>query len=398
MVGRVLLRRLAPPLLAALVLVVGAPEAFAIGERTLTRKLGVQMKRAAPASGAYVKNLTTGERIYRLRAQRERIPASNEKLWTTVAALERFGEDGVLRTTALATRSLSLDGTLPGNLYLRGEGDPTLSTARLEVLAQDLADAGLARVRGRVIGDETAFDARRGPVTKGIGSDVGGPLGALILDRGASGAADPAAFAAEVLARQLRDAGVKVSVDARSGRTPPGAQALGVARSPSVRTLVQAMNVPSDNYLAEMLLKAVAVTDGARATTRRGAAYASRVAEDVYGVTPEIVDGSGLSRRDRATPRDLVSLLGQLFEVDAFFRSLAVMGISGTLDDRLDSSTARGRCRGKTGTLRDVSTLSGYCETVGGDTVVFSIMMNRTDVTGARSVQDRMVDLIARLD
>ncbi|MEJ7894125.1 MAG: D-alanyl-D-alanine carboxypeptidase/D-alanyl-D-alanine-endopeptidase [Solirubrobacteraceae bacterium] len=391
-------RRLIPLLAMAFVLVAGARDATALGERTLARKLAVEMRQAAPASGAYVENLTTGERVYQLRAQTARIPASNEKLWTTVAALERFGEDGVLRTTALALRPLSLNGTLQGNLYLRGEGDPTLSTARLEVLAQDLADAGLSRVTGRVIGDESAFDSRRGPVSRGIDSDVGGPLGALILDRGASGAADPAAHAAEVLARQLRDAGVKVSLDTRSQNTPPGALALALARSASIRTLIQAMNVPSDNFLAEMLLKAVGMTEAARATTRRGAAYASRVAEKVYGVAPEVVDGSGLSRRDRASPRDLVSLLGQLVDDDAFFRSLAVMGVSGTLDERLESSPARGRCRGKTGSLRDVSALSGYCETLGGDVLAYSIMMNRTNVFGARAIQDRMASLIVRLE
>ena len=56
---------------------------------------------------------------------------------------------------------------------------------------------------------------------------------------------------------------------------------------------------------------------------------------------------------------------------------------------------ARGRCRAKTGTLRDVSTLSGYCSTA-GSTVVFSILMNRVGTTGARRLQDRMVNAIAR--
>lgn len=397
MVAPVVRRRLAATAAAVLALA-GAPAAEAIGGRTLERRLAAEMADASKASGAYVENLTTGEVLYRLRAQTPRVPASNEKLWTTIAALDRFGATGFLTTTALAREEIRPDGTLRGNLYLHGEGDPTLSSARLEVLAQELADAGLERVKGRVIGDDSAFDRRRGPLGKGIGDYVGGPLGALVVDRGASGAADPAAYAALVLARQLRDAGVKVTLRTRSGTAPPGAVALADRRSPSMTTLIRAMNVPSDNYISEMLIKAVALSDRAVATTRRGAAYATRVAADAYGVAPTVIDGSGLSRRNRATPRDLVSLLGQLVEDEAFYASLAVMGVSGTLSDRLESSYARERCRGKTGSLTSVSALSGYCETAGGDVLAYSIMMNRMDVYAARQLQDRMVGAISRYE
>ncbi len=123
---------------------------------------------------------------------------------------------------------------------------------------------------------------------------------------------------------------------------------------------------------------------------------AEDVAADELDAAPQIVDGSGLSRGDRTSPRDVVSLLGAKFEDPAFFDSLAVMGVSGTLRNRLRTSVARSRCRGKTGTLSDVSALSGYCRTTGGDTVAFSILMNRVSVSGAHRLQDRMVSVIAR--
>lgn len=362
----------------------------------MARKLASAMGQAGSASGAYVTNLTTPDRIYARRAGTDRLPASNEKLWTAVAALDAFGPAGTLQTTALATKSLTLNGTLDGDLYLRGGGDPSLTTAGLEVLAQDLADAGLKRVTGHVVGDESAFDRLRGPATFAPAGDVGGALGALVVDRGRANASDPARHAASVLARQLRDAGVRLTVKGRTGKTPAAALALATRRSPTIRTLIRDMNVPSDNFIAEMLLKAVGMSDDAAGTTARGAARARRVAKQVYGVTPRIVDGSGLARSDRTSPREVVGLLTQTIEDDAFFRSLAVMGRTGTLSGRLRSSPARGRCRGKTGTLRDVSALSGYCETLGGDVLAYSILMNRVNPYGARALQDRMVAAIVR--
>jgi D-alanyl-D-alanine carboxypeptidase/D-alanyl-D-alanine-endopeptidase (penicillin-binding protein 4) len=388
-------------LLAALIaLLVLAPGARALSQAKLERKLDARMAHAGAASGAYVEDLTTGERLYTLRSGTPRMPASNEKLYTSVAALHELGEAGTLPTTALATRSLTINGTLDGDLYLRGEGDPTLSPARLEALAQDLRDAGLARITGHVIGDESAFDTRRGPPSEGYRPSVDvAPLGALMVNRGFDNGryqADPPAFAASVLARQLRDAGVEVSAKGRAGTTPPGALALATRRSPTVTLLLKAMNVPSDNYIAEMLLKAVGSGEDRTGTTARGAAVAERVADEELGIAPTIIDGSGLSRHDRTSPQDIVTLLGALLDEPAFYGSLAVMGRTGTLADRLQHSSAQGRCRGKTGTLSDVSALSGYCRTRGGDTVAFSILMNRVDPYGARRLQDRMVSVISR--
>jgi D-alanyl-D-alanine carboxypeptidase/D-alanyl-D-alanine-endopeptidase (penicillin-binding protein 4) len=94
-----------------------------------------------------------------------------------------------------------------------------------------------------------------------------------------------------------------------------------------------------------------------------------------------------------------VRLLQQMRERDegaALWDSLAVAGRSGTLADRLRSSVARDRCRGKTGTLHDVSNLAGYCTTTGGDTVAFAILMNSVWPPAAHRLQDHMVSAIAR--
>ena len=82
-------------------------------------------------------------------------------------------------------------------------------------------------------------------------------------------------------------------------------------------------------------------------------------------------------------------------EFNDFFASLSVAGRDGTLRPRMRGGPARGRCRGKTGTLSNVSAVSGYCRARSGETYVFSILMNRVSPFGARGVQDRMLQAIA---
>ncbi len=397
------MRRFLPLLIVALALLAPAAPAVALTRGQVARVLAREMAHAGSHSGVFVTDLESGRRIYSKRADTRRVPASVEKLYTTVAALSELGGAGTLRTTALTNRALALDGTLTGNLYLRGSGDPTLSTARIRALAHDLVKAGLSEVTGRVVGDESAFDSRRGPPSEGykVSVDVA-PLGGLMLNRGRTGRsspyyqADPAAFAATALATALRGEGVKVARAGRAGRTPVDALALADRRSPSVATMLRLQNVPSDNYIAETLIKALGVSASAAGTTARGAAVVRRVARVRLGVHPSVADGSGLSRSDRTTPREVVELLTQMHADADFFGSLAVAGVSGTLRNRLRAAATRGRCHGKTGTLSDVSSLSGYCLTSGGDTLAFAILMNGVSPYTAHMLQDRMVSAVAR--
>ncbi|HEX2162110.1 MAG TPA: D-alanyl-D-alanine carboxypeptidase, partial [Thermoleophilaceae bacterium] len=135
-----------------------------------------------------------------------------------------------------------------------------------------------------------------------------------------------------------------------------------------------------------------------RGTTAGGAKIAARFAKRLGGGPARLADGSGLSRLNRASPYRVVRLLLALRERDefrAFSRSLSIAGRDGTLGSRMRSGPARGRCRGKTGTLTGVSAVSGYCRARSGDTYVFSILMNGVDPYGARSIQDRMLHALA---
>jgi D-alanyl-D-alanine carboxypeptidase/D-alanyl-D-alanine-endopeptidase (penicillin-binding protein 4) len=164
--------------------------------------------------------------------------------------------------------------------------------------------------------------------------------------------------------------------------------------------LAKLTNKPSDNFFAETLLKDLALQARGRGTTAGGAKIAAGFARRV-GSSARLVDGSGLSRGNRASPYRVVRLLAAMRrrdEYDAFVESLPIAGKDGTLYDRMRSGAARRRCRGKTGTLSDVSALSGYCEARSGDTYAYSILMNGMYPASARAIQDRMVQAIAAVD
>jgi D-alanyl-D-alanine carboxypeptidase/D-alanyl-D-alanine-endopeptidase (penicillin-binding protein 4) len=117
------------------------------------------------------------------------------------------------------------------------------------------------------------------------------------------------------------------------------------------------------------------------------------------GVRVKLVDGSGLSRGNRAAPREVAQLLDAVRDRPGFnqlYASLPVAGRDGTLSSRMRNGSARGRCHAKTGTLTGVSALSGYCKTRSGRTLVFSALMNNANVYTARTVQDRIANALAR--
>jgi serine-type D-Ala-D-Ala carboxypeptidase/endopeptidase (penicillin-binding protein 4) len=388
--------------LACLLLAALAPVAAAAGRAGTARALGQQMRWAGPSSGALVVDLNSGRTIYSLRAATQRMPASVQKLYTSLAALRRLGPTGRLTTSLLAEEAPDVAGVVDGDLYLRGSGDPTFDAVDSGRLAQQVADAGIVAVTGRVRGDESAFDGRRGVPSSGfrLTSEVG-PLSALTFNRGRSGRRAPfwqrrpARFAAAAFSKQLRALGVSVRRRASTGLTPADAELVTEWRSPSVSDLVRLMNPPSDNFTAETLVKVLGSRFGGSGSTAAGTAVVSEALAEIE-IAPQVVDGSGLSRSDRTSPREVVTMLRSLDGDASFTGSLAIAGRTGTLSDRMRGTSAQDRCRAKTGTLRDVSALAGYCTTRSGGNVAFAFLMNYVSPYGARLLQDRMANALAR--
>jgi D-alanyl-D-alanine carboxypeptidase/D-alanyl-D-alanine-endopeptidase (penicillin-binding protein 4) len=382
-----------------------APAARAAGLASTQRSLARQMAHAGYSSGAYVVDVDTGQELYSSQPDNARMPASVEKLYTSATALLRYGAQGHLSTTVLAPELPNEKGVIDGNLVLRGGGDPTFDGTAAGELADKLVQGGLKRVNGEVVGDESDFDAFRGPPVSNfqLSSDVG-PLSGLAYNHGRTGKnrpywqSSPATFTAAAFEKALRHRHVKVSGSARSGLTPTGFTPYAHWDSPALADIVRAMNQPSDNYMAETLVKALGADYGSAGSTAAGAAVVrSTVAR--FKIAPQVVDGSGLSRSDRTTPRQIVRLLTGMAGTEsgaAFDASLPVAGRSGTLSARMRGTVAQDRCHAKTGTLHDVSSLAGYCETAGGERVAFAFLMNSVNPASAHVWQDKMTETLAR--
>jgi D-alanyl-D-alanine carboxypeptidase/D-alanyl-D-alanine-endopeptidase (penicillin-binding protein 4) len=327
--------------LAAVASAAPAPPALALSKTEVQKRIGSALLRAGSSSGALVADLTTGERLYAARADLARVPASNEKLYTTATILGRFGAQARFNTELFASGVVDEDGLLDGDLILRGGGDPSFSGEDIDSLGRAVQRAGITAVTGGIVGDESRFDKRRGGPASGWSVDgyIGGSLGALVLNRGSGDYGNPGLAAANALSRELRGLEIERGRKARTGLTPAGAKRISLLRSPTVSGLIEVTNTASDNFYAEMLIKNLGARFANSGSTTAGAAVMRSYLKR-FGIRPQISDGSGLSRGNRTSPRELVALLTAMHESPqraAFEGSLAVAGRSGTLAGRMNS-------------------------------------------------------------
>lgn len=351
-----------------------------------------------------------GEIVSNLNGSTPLIPASNEKILTTWAALDAFGPDHRFSTTVRATNA-TVDGILDGDLYFIGGGDPFLVTdrwinqfesqegrafTRLEELADRIAATGIAEVTGTLYGDETTFDSVRfGPWHPRLNDQKqSGPLSALSVNQGFvdwpdefSGlfgsrdmSGDPALNAAHVLSSLLSERGVSVA-NVGVATTPSESRPVAQIESATLLEIVTHINSYSDNYGAEMLAKHLGLHATGVGSTEAGAeAILARLAADPRFPMGSVVirDGSGLTEDDRVTCELLVAVLSTSQPDGALGSSLSIGGERGSLNHRFDETEVDGQVLGKSGTLNRVTALSGIVLSDEGPDVytVFSIIVN----------------------
>jgi serine-type D-Ala-D-Ala carboxypeptidase/endopeptidase (penicillin-binding protein 4) len=337
--------------------------------------------------------------LYRRRTWNQMTPASNQKLVFSMALLQRASIGTRIRTRLFA-KGATTNGVLRGNLWIVGRGDPEVDRATMAALARAVDGAGIRKVRGRVMGATTGF--QRDWWAPGwqdyFPRDYIALPTALTFEgnQDARGVhiRDPERRAARSLTKRLRALGVVVTRDAGAGAPPSGLRRIVTVASDPLGAMISRMNRRSRNFSAEVLGKwlgglviggAGSIAKGARATARFAAAH---------GVSLVAHDSSGLSYRNRIRTQDLVKLLwfAGTRTWETSLRGSLPTGGQGTLEGRLVGV----KVRAKTGTLIDISALSGWVwleqEGAWGE---FSIMSRGMSKSRAVAIEDRIVRIVA---
>ena len=213
---------------------------------------------------------------------------------------------------------------------------------------------------------------------------------------------DPTEAYLGALREALEVRGITVGDSAIS--TAARADTLFVAESPTLAQILPSFMKPSQNQIGEMLFKSIALqrTDtGAGRVSRRIVGERLRA----WGAAPDgflVWDGSGLSRQDLVSPETLVRVLDGMRRSPnylVYYDAFPVAGVDGTLRTRMRGTTAESNVRGKTGTLSNVRSLSGYATTADGRTLLYSILCNHYLVSTdyISRVQDSIAVRVTRL-
>jgi len=234
------------------------------------------------------------------------------------------------------------------------------------------------------------------------------PIGATMVDAGRQAglrarSTDPDLAAGRALAAALGVPGAAVA----RGRATPGSRRLAEVSSQPVPRLVEQMLLTSDNVLAETLARQVAIAEGGPASFA-GAAAATRAVlarMELPAGEDGLVDGSGLSLRNRLTPALLAALLRRAAGPDdprlhALVPALPVSGYLGTLDDRFlegPAAVAAGQVRAKTGTLNGISSLAGLVRGADGRLLAFAVVADQVPAAGQLGAEAALDLVAARL-
>jgi D-alanyl-D-alanine carboxypeptidase/D-alanyl-D-alanine-endopeptidase (penicillin-binding protein 4) len=437
------------------------------------------LRGAAAEVAVQVVEVESGQPIYSADGEKSMIIASNTKLITSAAALDRLGPDFQFETQ-VQVRGEVRDGVLHGDLAVIGGGDPNISGrfyegdsfAVFKAWAAKLQELGIRKVDGDLLLVTGFFDdalihpdwaraqldrwyqapvsalsfndncvlvkvqptpsaqatvklepslpifklnGRVGIAAKGRGQNVmigrrlegdaqtlatytvGGQISrrAGKVDEWIT-VADPVGYFAAGLVQAFGEQGIAFKGAPQSvAALPPGEwRPAAVHHSPLTRTLA-VVNKRSQNFYAECVMKTLGAKFGGGGSWPQGVKVAAEFLQRI-GIAPEsysLMDGSGLSRNDRFSPKQITHLLRHMFFHKYGSEYVRTLPFSGEEDLRWASRLARAPYRGnvmaKTGTLSGVSTLSGYAKAVSGKIYAFSILCNRTQANfRAQSAQD----------
>lgn len=441
------------------------------------------LKRASV--GISIKSLKSGEVIYENLSDRPLVPASNMKLVTTAAALEKLGRDYRFVTRFYLTDAPDENGVVKGALIARGSGDPNISgrfqpsvTALFEKVRDKLKERGAREIADGIIIDDTIFDrvythpswpkeqlsnwycaevsavsfndncvdltiepnkkigapvnVRSVPDTQYVNIKNGCTTTASKKEHGFSFSRrtdtnniqvagkywknakphsesvtvhNPGLYFGTVLREVVRGGGVAVTgtvrLASRSYDEEKDNLVLVDEIVSEMMPTVTVANQRSQNFYAEQLFKLLGHVCGDGGSFEEGARIVSEYLAELKIDRQQFVvsDGSGLSPQNRLTASGIIAVLEHMYSSALsrqYFESLAVSGADGTsMSSRLSEAPYAGRVHAKTGTLNGVSALSGYVETLDGDVVAFSILVNNH--SGNQAAVKKFEDAVCRM-
>ncbi|RLE82895.1 MAG: D-alanyl-D-alanine carboxypeptidase/D-alanyl-D-alanine-endopeptidase [Thermoprotei archaeon] len=241
------------------------------------------------------------------------------------------------------------------NRAVTGKSKPT----RLEVLKEEEANSVTIVVKGTINIDEK------------------GALFQIPLER-------PNLFAGLLFKESLKSAGVSVEGNVTEGTLVDG-MLLELIPSRSLSDILKLLLRHDDHLIAEHLLKTLGYYRYGKGDWEYGIKSIKSLLKTLSIPDNELVlvDGSGISKDNRATPRSIAELLFKIRKrryFKNFYRALPVAGISGALRERLINTNARGRIIALACFTAEASSLSGYVKTLQNRELIFSIIINNPKV------------------
>lgn len=421
--------------------------------------------------GIYAVDVKTGQVLYSRLANKPMNPASNMKLFTAAAALDKLGAQKTWETIVMTRRK---DKGVLKELMVKASGDPLLSADHMLGWAYTLKQLGVKRIDGDLVVDISAFDDKTIPPgfdQKPEDASYRAPIGAFSVNFNASHVHitpgengkparvrlvpdndhikivneattvagkrasvrvksitsgkgtvmkvtgkigvnanevvwrkridAPALHAGAVLVKRLKAMGIAFKGKIRLGKVSSAVALIRHQSSPLTRA-IWVMNKWSNNFIAEQLLKHLGAQADAASTSEQGkqaiTAFLKKYKIDTKGM--KLLNGSGLYTGNWVTPKQIVDLLRVMHKHPRraeFVASLPIAGVDGTLSRRMTKGQAHKNLRGKTGTLNQVSALSGYLTTASGRTVAYSIILNDppTYAWRLRKQQDQLAEVLA---
>jgi len=215
---------------------------------------------------------------------------------------------------------------------------------------------------------------------------------------------EPALYTAHRLVELLKAQGIEVKGTPSCGKRPADARFVMSHVSPPLCDIIRMLNKPSDNLIAEVLLKTLGAERKGYGSASKGEEvemeFLKKIGADLTAIS--ISDGSGLSRLNLVSPRNLVTILKYMYrhpKGQVFMDSLPVAGVDGTLRKRMKGTPAEGNVRAKTGYVGRVASLSGYVTTKSGEPLVFSMIFNNhlCRHSEATAVMDKILAAVAAL-